>query len=91
MPASRHRRKGKLRHRVTSARQPVIWGSARAHDILNACEALIVNRLNETVGHTRPWTDQDYRDAVKHLREEGILDSGEVLAELAPEMEVISD
>jgi gamma-glutamyltranspeptidase len=85
--AKHHRRKGTMRNQ--RVREPMIVASARGHEILQAQVAVIEQRLRQTVGATRPWTDDDYTRTAKELLREGILDSRAVIAELLPELTII--
>jgi hypothetical protein len=66
-----------------------MWGSARAHEILERAGALIEERLRQTIGTSRPWTQDDYREATRQLREEGVLDTQSLVPELLRETTVI--
>ena len=68
---------------------PIISGSARAHEILGAAEALIEERLRKIVGTSRPWTPDDYNRVTRQLHEEGLLDTATIVPELLRELTVI--
>lgn len=68
---------------------PIIWGSARAHEILGAADALIEERVRKTVGTSRPWTPDDYNRATLQLHEEGLLDTATIVPELLRGLAVI--
>jgi hypothetical protein len=87
VPRSKHRRKGKMRN--PSARAAMILASARGHEILGAQVAVVEQRLRQTVGATRPWTDDDYTRTANELLREGILDSRAVMPKLLPELTII--
>jgi len=88
MPKSKHRRHGKRRLSMTRP-APVIWGSARAHEILGAAETLIEERLRKIVGTSRPWTPDDYDRATRQLHEEGLLDTATIVPKLLRELTVV--
>ena len=68
---------------------PVIWGSARAHEILGAAETLIEERFRKIVGTSRSWTPDDYNRATRQLHEEGLLDTATIVPELLRGLAVI--
>jgi hypothetical protein len=68
---------------------PIIWGSARAHELLGAAGALIEERVRKIVGTSRLWTPDDYDRATRQLHEEGLLDTATIVPKLLRELTVI--
>jgi len=84
MAKSKHRRnqKRKNRRRPVTLSKPVVWGSERAHELIHAFTQLVEERLRQTIGTSRPWTPDDYSRAMHQLREEGILNTANIVPEL---------
>jgi hypothetical protein len=68
--------------------EPIIRASPRGQEIMNATIAVVEERLRQTIGTSRPWTQADYELATFQLLNEGILNAHTTVPELLPELTV---
>jgi hypothetical protein len=92
MPRSKHRRHGKTKpRRQAPPSELALYISPRADEILATFRALINERLRQTIGPARPWTEEEHEEAMRQLCEEGIIDTQNLLPELLREIIVVKE